>query len=38
MGGYINEKAIIDYMNKKNKNSYQITFSDKFAYPKITFK
>ena len=38
MGGYIKEKVIIDYMNEKNKDSYQITFSEKFKYSKITFK
>ena len=38
MGGYINEKVIVDYMNEKNRDSYQITFSKKFEYPKITFK
>lgn len=38
MGGYINEKEIIDYMNKKKRDSFQITFSKKFEYTKITFK
>lgn len=37
-GRYINKKKIIEYMNNKNKDKYEIIFSEKFEKPTINFK
>ena len=37
-GGYINEKSLVDYMNKSNEESYEIKFKKKFEAPIFIFK